>query len=136
MKTFSAVRNITTETTAGRRAGSGKRGATPAGADSEGKKDKIVTGTPYFLKFGEHFPGEIPIFGQMVNYLVDPKRKDHEVHQKFVPKTRKAIFVGYRFAPGGKWKGEYFVVDWNRMKTAESLKDVPIYRVKEMTVPK
>ena len=121
MKAFGAIRNFTIEVAAGRRqqgatpatnvAPPDEQGATPAGdrtvkAEERGATPAgQVTGTPYFLKFGEDFPGQTPVFGQMVSYLTEPNRKHDDLYQKFLPTTRKSVFLGYKLTPGGRWKG-------------------------------
>ena len=71
-------------------------------------------------------------FGQAVEYLVEPKRKDEEPSLKFAPKARTAVFFGYKFAPGGAWKGEYIVLDWKKTCSAVTVRGAAVYRVKEV----
>ena len=138
MRAFSTIRNFTVEVVAGRRNCATKQGATPADEQEVAEDEQGATpaapkvGTPYFLKFGESFKGQTPVFGQMITYLMEPKRKGDEPHQKFISKIRKAIFLGHRVTPGGRWKGEYIVLDWPRTKSATMLQDAPIYKVKEI----
>ena len=103
MKAFCSTRNFTAMVYPGRDGQAKGHGATLA-------KDKdaphhVPLGTPYFHKFGEAFKCKILRFGQKITYLVETKRKTEEPKLKFAPKTRTAIFFGYKVAPGGKWKG-------------------------------
>ena len=116
MKAFSALRNLTTVIVAGR-------------ASDKGPK---VEGTPYELKCGTSFSGHIIPFGQMVEYLKEPKRKEHEEHMKFDSKLREAVFLGYNFAPGCIWKKEYVVLGWKKAKRADDLRSTAVYRVREV----
>ena len=54
----------------------------------------------------DRFPGQTIPFGALVNYLPTPVTK----RPKAADKTRPAIFVGYYVAPGGRWRGDYFVI--------------------------
>ena len=125
MRAFAATRNLTTQVVAGRNGLVKGHEATHAG---ENKSAPIKVGTPYFHKFGHDFPGKIMRFGQAVEYLVEPKRKDEEPSMKFAPKTRTAAFFGYKFAPGGAWKGEYIVLDWKKTCNAETVRGAEIGR--------
>ena len=119
MKAFSALRNISTEVTAGRVA----------------QKDRNQeNGAPYRyeLEDGTAFPGYVLSFGQMVKYLVEPQRGENEVQLKFGPKVREAVFMGYKFTPGCVWKKECVVVDWKMAKKAEHLRSAAVGRVREI----
>ena len=53
--------------------------------------------------------------------------------QKFGPKTRRGIFAGYHMHNGGKWSGDYLVVDADAFTSTPSSKSAYVHRVKEIT---
>ena len=52
--------------------------------------------------------------------------------RKFDPRTKKGIFMGYHVPPGGRWKGDFRVLDLEVCEKAESFNDVRFFRVKEI----
>ena len=42
---------------------------------------------------------------------VPGEEHDHYKAPKFAPVAKPGVFLGYRFEPGGKWKGDYYVAD-------------------------
>ena len=68
--------------------------------------------------------------------MPEPKRKEGESSgsklRKFDPRTKKGIFMGYHVPPGGRWKGDYRVLDFEICEKAESSNDVTPFRVKEI----
>ncbi len=78
--------------------------------------DMIRNGkTAYELRHGVPFHGYRIPFGALIRYMPESKRKEGEPSgsklRKFDPRTKKGIFMGYHVPPGGKWKGDYRVLD-------------------------
>ena len=44
--------------------------------------------------------------------------------------------MGYHFHAGGKWSGDYFVMDWNAFKNATSHVDAYVHRTREVVLQK
>ena len=66
--------------------------------------------TAYQKRFNEPFPGlKIP-FGSYVDYLPTAKEEVGD-RQKFAPRSRPGIFVGYAWHSGGLWTRDYLVAD-------------------------
>ena len=42
---------------------------------------------------------------------VPGEEQDQHKAPKFAPVAKPCVFLGYRFEPGGKWKGDYYVAD-------------------------
>jgi hypothetical protein len=59
-------------------------------------------------RYGEPFSGQLIPFGAAV--WLKPARTKH-VTDKPLPTGVFGVFLGYRFAPGGAWNGEYLVED-------------------------
>ena len=66
--------------------------------------------SPYCKRNDVEFKGKAIPFGCGVWYIPSPTRKD-SIQSKADPRQKLGIFMGYRLAPGGKWNGEYLVID-------------------------
>ena len=64
----------------------------------------------YYDTFGCHFPGKLIPFGNIVHFVPAPTKDDRG---KTEPRLCTGMIVGYRTAPGGKWMGDYLVLDIN-----------------------
>ena len=53
-------------------------------------------------------------FGALVTYL--PTEDSSRKPKAFAPKTRDGLFLGYHMHPGGKWSGDYVVVDFGNLR--------------------
>ena len=105
MRAFCAARNVSAIVDGGRRSAGGDSGhedAANVAADAE-QLPIPRRGTPYFLRHGENFKGKPLIFGQQIKFL--PTGKQDDTFQKFAAKMHTGVFIGYRFATGGRWKG-------------------------------
>ena len=74
----------------------------------------------YFRRHNEKFTGQMFPFGCGVWYIPSPTRQE-SVRSKADPRLKFGIFMGYRLAPGGKWNGEYLVIDIARFT------DIPLH---------
>lgn len=90
--------------------------------------------TPHLFRFKHEFLGMKLPFGCEVCYKPGAKKEVNEL-MKFGERTMQGIFMGYHLHAGGKWSGEYLVVDVNAFTTAASSADIYVHRVKEV-VPK
>ena len=88
--------------------------------------------TPYQKRFGDFKGKQIP-FGASVRYMA---MKDGEVLRELPlgDKTREGIFVGYHCHPGGKWSGDYLVIDAQDMRHADSIRSYHARRIKDIVV--
>ena len=87
--------------------------------------------TPHELRHGTPFRGHRLPFGCAVEY------KPHaiaEVNQqlKFEPKTRPGVFMGYHIHAGGKWSGDYLVVDADAYQQRPDRANVKVHRTREI----
>ena len=91
--------------------------------------------TAYELRHGVPFHGHKIPFGAMIRYMPEAKRKERESSgsklKKFDARTNKGIFMGYHTPPGGRWKGDYRVLDLEASARAESTNHVKPFRVRE-----
>jgi hypothetical protein len=65
--------------------------------------------SPWILRHGDDFQGDLFPFGCGVHYL--PTTADRTFKSKGAPAMQYGVFLGYRLAPGGRWNGEYLVAD-------------------------
>ena len=94
--------------------------------------DKVRDGqTPYELRHGQPFGGKILPFGCELDYKPSSSR-EVGLLQKFGPKTRRGIFIGYHMHNGGIWSGDYLVVDAEAFTTTPSSRTAYVHRVKEI----
>ena len=87
--------------------------------------------TPYELRFGQAFHGRILPFGCSVQYKPSSE-KEYRMLQKFGPTTRLDIFAGYHVHNGGKWSGDYLVIDAEALTSSDSQYRAYVHRVKEV----
>ena len=64
--------------------------------------------SPWLLRRGSHFPGKALPLGCGVFFLPAPTKY---TNSKSATKMSYGVLLGYRLAPGGRWKGEYVVAD-------------------------
>ncbi|CAE7497332.1 NaCP60E, partial [Symbiodinium natans] len=65
--------------------------------------------TPWFKRFGVAFPEEPLPFGCRIDVWVGPKAQ-RKGRDRFEPTSEPAIFMGYKFQPGMKWRKEVFAI--------------------------
>ena len=95
--------------------------------------DKVRDGrTPYELRHGQPFGGKTLQFGCGINYKPSSTTEVWLI-QKFGPKTRPGIFIGYHMHNGGLWSGDYLVVDAEAFTSTPSSRTAYVHRVKEIT---
>jgi len=85
--------------------------------------------TPWFLRFGQQFPGRRPIFGQLVWFR--PMKPTVEKMPKFESRGQWGVFVGWDFQPGRKWDKVYMVAAMSAFKKGAP-KKVRIHYISEM----
>ena len=83
---------------------------------------------------GEPFPGLIIPFGCLIEYK---PRAEKEVEQvlKFNKRTLPGVFMGYHARHGGRWFGDYSVIDAAAYGSATDKRGVYVHRVKEIIKP-
>ena len=64
--------------------------------------------SPWFLRFGQQFPGLRPIFGQLVWFR--PMQPTVDKLAKFDPRGQWGVFIGWDFQRGRRWDKVYKVV--------------------------
>ena len=84
--------------------------------------------TPYQQRFGEFKGLRIP-FGAECQYVKFDDNKADKA-QPIGPKTHKGIFAGYDTHAGGKWSGDYWIIDATALHEAEAIRNVQPVRVK------
>ena len=96
--------------------------------------DIMVHGqTPYQKRFGD-FKGKRVPFGASIRFM--PMRHGEAVRAHPVgEKTSDGIFVGYHTHPGGKWSGDYWIIDVSDMVNADSVFFVHARRIGNIVVP-
>ena len=68
--------------------------------------------TPYELRFNAKLKSQLIPFGSTVYYTSTSKNVDDK-RQKLGPRLIPGIFVGYKLYPGGIWRDEYLVLDFD-----------------------
>ena len=89
--------------------------------------------TAYQLRFGEFKGLRVP-FGALIDYMSikDGKAvKDHPLG----PKTRPGIFMGYAQHHGGRWAGDYMVLDAETLASADKIQGLKPLRIRDIVVP-
>ena len=56
-------------------------------------------------------------FGCFVDYLPTPSAKEKVRLKELDNRTRHGMLVGFQSQPGGRWSGDYFVVDWEHLQS-------------------
>ena len=87
--------------------------------------------TPCQLRHKANFKGKIIPFGALVQYKPSSKRET-ELLSKFGSKMLPAIFVGYHLHSGGRWSGDYLVIDATAYQKRLDGSRIPVHRVKEL----
>ncbi|MCP4194819.1 MAG: hypothetical protein GY768_29810, partial [Planctomycetaceae bacterium] len=87
--------------------------------------------TAWQLRQGSEFPGQLLPFGCLVDFKPTTKRII-DGQEKFAPKSVPGLFVGYFMLPGGRWSGDYLVIELKAMAEATNEKYVGIQRIKEI----
>ena len=90
--------------------------------------------TPYQRRFGIDFKGKLVPFGAEIRYMhFEGGRavRNHPIGDK----THPALFMGYVQYPGGKWTGDYWVLDFDKIASASSINNLHCKRVKDIVVP-
>ena len=64
--------------------------------------------TPWKLRSGEDFPGQLIPFGAKI-LLWNNANRAGNTSGKMPPTANDGIFLGYQIQPGFAWKGEYLV---------------------------
>ncbi len=77
--------------------------------DAAGDKIKLLS-SPWKERFGTDFKGTRFPFGSLVFFMPAPTKYDFK-GDKFAPRLKPGIFLGYQMKPGGMWSGEYIVAD-------------------------
>ena len=65
----------------------------------------------YVERHSHKFAGKSLPYGCKIRYLPSAE-KEVEKREKLDPSMRDGLFVGYRFHTGGKWTGQYKVIDY------------------------
>ena len=65
--------------------------------------------TPWELRFGEKFPGQIIPFGASVEFIPHRASRHWQNKKPFGPRKIKGIFMGWALQSGCKWSGGYFI---------------------------
>ena len=81
--------------------------------------------TAWYRRYGEEFTGQLIPFGSAVIFKPSPTKYKTD---KPLPAGMYGIFLGYRFAPGGAWNGEYLVEDLSYFADLDFRMDAPGHR--------
>ncbi len=65
-------------------------------------------------RHGEPFPAMLLPFGALVDFLPTPRKDGSVYDDKIEARMKPGLFVGWKLAPGGKWTGDYYVVDFQQ----------------------
>ena len=94
--------------------------------------------TPYQARFKEECKAKLVHFGQEVEYYPADPTDLNKLH-KFGEKVKKVVFMGYKQSKrtGGKWSGDYYVLDYDDIQRAKTYKQLTLTTVKgsELKVP-
>ncbi len=98
-------------------------------------KDAKKGTNPHVERHGKAFGGKLLPFGCHVRYLPNSSR-ELKKRDKLDASLRDGIFLGYRMHTGGRWTGQYYVVDYDRLlETADSKICAIPTSVSELYVP-
>ena len=78
------------------------------------------------------FPGKQIPFGCLIDFQPIPSKASQE--PKFAPKAVPGIFLGYHMLAGGRWKGDYIVVDLRDLDRNPDTAHVHVQRIKEVYI--
>ena len=87
--------------------------------------------TAYQTRHDADFDGKLLPFGCLVHYKPASIREKESL-QKFGPRMTQGIFVGYHLHSGGKWSGDYKVLDVNMYRDRPEHCAVHVHRIKEI----
>ena len=87
--------------------------------------------TPYELRCRETFSGCSIPFGCRVDYKPNSERKTGVI-KKCGSRTLKGTVMGYHVLPGGRWSGDYLILDAMAYQNAKNERGMYIHRVKEI----
>ena len=90
--------------------------------------------TPYKAKFKHDFNGKKVRFGEKIEFLPSQKDLIQDTHP-FAPKVREGLFIGYVLASGGRWAGQYMIIDKKKFESRPANRKVTCNVVKEIIVP-
>ena len=90
--------------------------------------------TPYQLRHDADFGGNLLPFGCLVQYKPASIR-EKEALNKFGPRLTQGIFMGYHPHSGGKWSGDYRVLDVSKYRDRPEGCAAHVHRVKEIFAP-
>ena len=85
--------------------------------------------TPYQLRAGKEFKGTLVPFGASIQYKPAAAR-EVDLLQKIGSMMLPGVFVGYHFHSGGKWSGDYLVVDATAYQKSYERNNAYTHRVK------
>ena len=96
--------------------------------------DRLVDNrTAYERRFNCPFPGQLIPFGAAVRHLpFRDRRNESSVVPSVGDKTSPAVFIGYHMHPGGRFSGDYLMVDYASLVNSSTPAEVPIRRVSEV----
>ena len=77
--------------------------------DKVGDIVKLMS-SPWKERFGYPFEGTRFPFGALVFFMPAPTKYSFQ-GDKFAPRLKPGIFLGYQLKPGGYWSGEYIIAD-------------------------
>ncbi len=87
--------------------------------------------TPYQLRRNTDFKGKTIPFGALIQYKPSSK-VEVKLLSKFGSKMLPVIFVGYHLHSGGRWSGDYLLVDAAAYQKRLDGSRIPVHRVKEI----
>ena len=90
--------------------------------------------TPYQLRFNATFKGQLIPFGSKVYYTSTAKHEDDK-RPKLGPRLVPCIFVCYKLYPGGIWREEYLVFDFEALQSIRAGLHIADHDAKEIYVP-
>ena len=89
--------------------------------------------TAYERRFNTQFKAKLIPFGAIVRYLpFRDSRNPNTVMPSVGDRTAPAVFLGYHVHAGGKWSGDYLLVDFTSLTNSRTPAEVPIRRVSEI----
>ena len=86
--------------------------------------------TPYQLRHLAEFKGKIIPFGALIHYTPSSER-ELALLGKFTSRTLQGIFLWYHLNSGGRWSGDYLVVDAAAYQNIFEGARIPVHRVKD-----
>ena len=89
--------------------------------------------TAYRNRFRKDFKGKLVPFAACVDYKPTNPR-DIDDMPALGSKMRGGILIGYHLHAGGKWSGDYVVLDIEQLEEAERISDVKPRRIKEIII--